>query len=341
MKLEQEDFFLPDLCEAQSILLLVLVAELLVFVLVLATSGLITFDWISLGLVSLIVQWIVLSSAAILCNLRPYLSRLSTGLATSIAYAFVLLVTLAFSIAAEWYLATDGWAGEQTADVARNILIAGVMTGIAFRYFYLQHQLRQQEKAELKSRVQALQSRIRPHFLFNSMNIIASLISIDPELAEEVVEDLSVLFRASLRDSTNLPVPLREELALCEKYVHIESLRLDDRLEVEWQIAVDPESIRIPLLTMQPLLENAIYHGVQPLTEGGLVVVKVYTEGNQVNIVIQNPVTTEDHSHVSGNRMALENIRRRLEAIYGEDSGVVTTQDPRSFTTHLYYPLSP
>ena len=103
------------------------------------------------------------------------------------------------------------------------------------------------------------------------MNIIASLISVDPDLAEQVVEHLSELFRASLSDMTNepVPVPLAQELALCQKYAHIESLRLDHRLQLEWQIDVDVNEVRIPMLTLQPLLENAIYHGIQPLPEGG------------------------------------------------------------------------
>jgi len=210
----EEDFFLPDLCQAQSILFLVVVAELLVLVVVLAPSHLVDFSWADLGLSSLFVQWVVLSSAATLCNIRPLLARMTPVYATITGYALILSLTLAYSIVAEWVLVPDSWGPEQTGGVGRNLLVATVMTGIAFRYFYLQHQLRQHEKAELNSRIQALQSRIRPHFLFNSMNIIASLIEVDPEAAEQVVEDLSLLFRASLNDSSNLPVPLTEELEL-------------------------------------------------------------------------------------------------------------------------------
>lgn len=337
----QEDFFLPNLCESQSILFLVLVAELLVFVVVMANSSFVDFSWIDLGLTSLFVQWIVLLSAAMLCNLRPYISGLATGEATAICYTLILLLTLVFSLTAEWLLliGDDSWGMLQSGHVARNLLIATIMTGIAFRYFFLQHQLRQQEKAELNSRIQALQSRIRPHFLFNSMNIIASLISIDPELAEEVVEDLSELFRASLSDISNQPVSLKEELDLCEKYVHIESLRLDDRLEVEWRIEVDTAKIHIPMLTLQPLLENAIYHGIQPLPEGGLVVVDIVEEGNALCLTITNPVAHGDSSYERGNKMALDNTRRRLEAVYGQKVSVTTHQENKVFTTKVIYPL--
>ena len=136
-------------------------------------------------------------------------------MATTAGYVLILSLTLIFSLIATWISNKElaRWGVVELGDIGRNLIVAAVMTGIAFRYFFLQHQLRRQEQAELNSRIQALQSRIRPHFLFNSMNIIASLISIDPETAEEVVEDLSMLFRASLNDSTDKPVLLSEELS--------------------------------------------------------------------------------------------------------------------------------
>lgn len=338
---KNEDFFLPDICQAQSILFLVLVTELLVFVLVLANSRLIDFSWMQLGLTSLFVQWIVLVSAALLCNIRPMLSDMSVPAATVTAYALILSLTLIFSLLAEWALSdnTFDWTLESLGGVGRNLIIAAVMAGIAFRYFFLQHQLRRQEQAELNSRIQALQSRIRPHFLFNSMNIIASLISVDPDTAEEVVEDLSVLFRASLNDSSDKPVPLREELLLCEKYVHIESLRLDDRLDVDWQVEVDLDDIRIPLLTLQPLLENAIYHGIQPIPEGGTVVVRIFAEDQKLYIHLTNPLPAGNYAHETGNRMAIDNIRHRLQAIYGDEAGLLAEQGETTFTTTVSYPL--
>ena len=340
-KEQEEDFFLPDLCEAQSILFLVLVTELLVFVLILAESRLVNFDWVALALTSLFVQWIVLTSAAVLCNFRPLLLKMSIAVATASGYAVILLLTVIFSLLAEWvrYDRLGEWNASGIGYLGRNLIIASIMTGIAFRYFFLQHQLRQQEKAELNSRIQALQSRIRPHFLFNSMNIIASLIGVDPDTAEEVVEDLSVLFRASLNDLSDRPVSLAEELDLCSKYVHIESLRLDDRLNVEWQVNVDANTVRIPLLTLQPLLENAIYHGIQPLQKGGTVSVNIDVKKDSLFIVIKNPVTTSEFSYTGGNRMAMDNIRRRLEAIYGPEAKLFSEARETTFQTTISYPL--
>jgi two-component system, LytTR family, sensor histidine kinase AlgZ len=338
----EEDFFLPDLCQAQSILFLVLIAELLVLVLVLASSSLLSFSWSKMGLTSLFVQWVVLTSATVLCNFRPLLMRMTVPYATLTGYGIILSLTLVFSILGEWItmLPEAPWDLEQTGNVSRNLIVAAVMTGIAFRYFFLQHQLRRQEQAELNSRIQALQSRIRPHFLFNSMNIIASLISVDPETAEEVVEDLSMLFRASLNQSSDQPVPLAEELALCQKYVHIESLRLDERLTVNWNINVDPQSVKIPLLTLQPLLENAIYHGIQPLPSGGIVEVNIDIKDNKLVASISNPLPNPTHVPLQGNRMALDNIRRRLEATYGAGAAIVSRKDGKTFNTTISYPLN-
>ncbi|MEZ7972563.1 MAG: histidine kinase [Pseudomonadales bacterium] len=336
----QQDFFLPDLCQAQSILFLVLVAELLVFVQILFSSSFFDFDWLALGLASLFIQWVVLASAALLCNIRPWLMGMSVPKATGVAYGLILLLVLVFSLGAEMILegmvtvTESGWGR-----IVRNLLIAMIMTGIAFRYFFLSHQLRSREQAELTSRIQSLQSRIRPHFLFNSMNIIASLISIDPALAEEVVEDLSSLFRASLNDSTSGPVTLAQELDLCEKYVHIESLRLDDRLTVQWDVNVDTDAVMIPLLTLQPLLENSIYHGIQPLLKGGTVTVSVEVAGPQVQIEITNPMPETPYDHERGNRMAIDNIRNRMTALFGQEALLTTGISKGLFTARLVYPV--
>ena len=336
----ETDFFLPDLCQAQSILFLVLASELLVFVQILFSSSFFDFDWLGLGLASLFIQWVVLVSAALLCNIRPWLMGMSVPKATGVAYGLILLLTLLFSLGAEMVLEGMGSVTESGwGRIVRNLLIAVIMTGMAFRYFFLSHQLRSREQAELASRIQSLQSRIRPHFLFNSMNIIASLISIDPDLAEEVVEDLASLFRASLNDSTSEPVTLAQELDLCEKYVHIESLRLDDRLTVQWDVNVDTAAIRIPLLTLQPLLENSIYHGIQPLPKGGTITVSVELAGPQVQIEITNPMSDTPYEHKQGNRMALDNIRNRMTALYGPEALLTTDVSEGFFTARLIYPV--
>jgi two-component system sensor histidine kinase AlgZ len=171
------------------------------------------------------------------------------------------------------------------------------------------------------------------------MNIIASLIGSDPETAESVVEDLSELFRASLNEAGN-QVLLTEELDLCERYVRIEALRLGARLDVQWDRPPIPAGVRIPLLTLQPLLENAIYHGIQPLPEGGCIHVTISFADELVQIRIDNPLPTPDVRRESqGNRMALDNIASRLQVLYGQKATLVTREEDGRFVTLLRYPM--
>ena len=229
-------------------------------------------------------------------------------------------------------------------DIGRNVIIAGITAGLVLRYSYLQEELNAKLRSELTHRLQALQSRIRPHFLFNSMNIIASLIETDPKTAESVVEDLSELFRASL-DKIGNQVPFQQEVALCKRYMRIEKLRLGRRLEVEWDVDQVSEQINIPLLTIQPLLENAIYHGIQPLPEGGKIVVRAWQESGFLQFSVENPVPTTAAIKASiishkGNKMALENTRHRLIALYGNKASLDIEEQDNQYKVKVRYPLS-
>jgi two-component system sensor histidine kinase AlgZ len=284
---------------------------------------------------SLFVQWIALLSAALLCALRQQLSRFSPVTGAIAAFIVVMLVTLVLGLTAESIVNR----GPDTAlRIFGQLTIAGIITGLVLRYFYVQQRLRMQEQSELESRIQALQSRIRPHFLFNSMNIIASLIASDPETAETVVEDLSELFRASLNDAGN-QVPIEEELDLCERYIRIEALRLGDRLRLDWQVEKSDVPVRIPLLTLQPLLENAIYHGIQPLPEGGTIELAVHYTDDHVNVLIANPIPAPAMQRESeGNQMALQNIRSRLAVLYDNKASLEAGVDGDKFVTRLQFP---
>ena len=172
------------------------------------------------------------------------------------------------------------------------------------------------------------------------MNIIASLIAVDPETAEAVVEDLSELFRASLNEAGNR-VDLEDELDLCQRYIRIESLRLGERLQMQWQLEEPDERVQIPLLTLQPLLENAIYHGIQPLPEGGTIALAVRYTDEDVHIRIENPLPDPVQIRESqGNKMALQNIRSRLNVLYGNRASLQTHNDGQQFVTELRFPKS-
>ncbi len=330
-------FVVPDLCNAAAISLLVLFGELLVLVLLFA-GGPVT--WVRFALMSLFVQWVAITSAGLLCWSRRWLASFGLAQGSVLAFLLVMCVTLVVGLSADAVISPAIDGGVAWSTIFGQMVISGIIATLALRYFYVQHQLRVQEQSELQSRIQALQSRIRPHFLFNSMNIIASLIATDPDTAESVVEDLSELFRASLNDAGN-QVQLQEELDLCERYVRIEALRLGDRLRLEWDIEEPAQPVKIPLLTLQPLLENAIYHGVQPLPEGGTISVRLWFSEDNVHVEITNPLPDNDtRDHNEGNKMALNNIRSRLTALYGARADLSTTIRNGKYVTSLKYPIT-
>lgn len=334
----RNDSLLPDLCHGQELLSVIVIAQLLAVLVVIADGGIAHFDWVQLGMVSMLALGIALLSALLLCKTRHLLARMGFVTAAGMSFAAILLAVLLCTVFAQWLLQVWGWGdgfnGWQLLEVS---LLAAIPAGILLRYLYLQQQLRIQQKAELESRIQALQSRIRPHFLFNSMNMIASLIGSDPDKAERVVEDLSDLFRYALTESQTL-VPLRDELSLCRRYLALESLRLGDRLKVEWEIGDYGDDVRIPCLALQPMLENAIYHGIQLLPDGGKVSVSVTRKGGRMNIEVKNPTTPIMQRH-KGNRLAIQNTRRRLEAYFGQTVEVSSEQLDSCYITSINYPV--
>lgn len=318
----------------QSVFTLIIAGELLALALVVAKHGLSPFNWEALGSVSFLVQWVVLLSAGLLCPLRPFLARHSLLLAGCITYSLILFVTLVVSVVGQWMVQATGFDGWQ---VASNLLLSAIFSGIVLRYFYIQQQLLRQEEAELHARIQALQSRIRPHFLFNSMNSIVSLIGSDPEMAERVVVDLSDLFRASLAEPGK--VPLKRELMLCKQYMSIEQLRLGARLKLDWQVDANVEECLMPSLLLQPILENAIYHGIQPRADGGTVLLSAQLKNKQLEVVVQNPLPRQGEvSSKPGNRVALDNIRNRLSAYYGDKASFSSEEQELAFVTTIRYP---
>ncbi len=327
----------PDLCNVTALTLVVLFAELLVVVLWVAGGD---SSWLRFALLSLFVQWVAVTSAVTICVLRRWLAQRSMVVGAALTFFLVLLVTLVEGLIADRILVQFAPVSIEWDRLASMLVISAIISGLALRYFHVQQRLRAKEQSELQARLQALQSRIRPHFLFNSMNIIASLIAVDPDTAESVVEDLSELFRASLNEAGN-QVPMQVELDLCQRYVRIESLRLGNRLHFDWQIETLPAGVQIPLLTLQPLLENAIYHGVQPRAEGGTVTVRIWSEADHMQILITNPLPQASaRSGSAGNRMALENIRSRLQVLYGDDASLVAEAVGETFRTQLRLPTT-
>src|SRR5207253_1347342 len=191
----------------------------------------------------------------------------------------------------------------------RNVWIGLVVTGLALRYFYVAHEWRRSVELRAAARVHALQARIRPHFLFNSMNTIAALTRSNPARAEAAVQDLADLFRATLSDKRDT-ITLAEELEVARTYQRMEQLRLGGRLNIDWKTDPLPAQALVPSLVIQPLLENAIYHGIEPRAEGGTVTISGEVSGGLVTIVVRNPLDPVSGER-EGNRLALANIRER------------------------------
>jgi two-component system, LytTR family, sensor histidine kinase AlgZ len=338
-------FYIPDFCATRMVFAVVLIAEIVAVTLALARPNAAFLT--ELARISMFLQWVGLTNAALLCYSRRWLARLSVPRSSTAVFVLIVVNTVVISELALWLGTAFGAVGlaerptEHWPFLLRNGGIALIVAALLLRYFFVTHQWQKHVRAEALSRIQALQARIRPHFLFNSMNTIAALTRTDPKRAEEAVEDLADLFRATLRDSHS-PLRLKEELELTRIYQRIEALRLGSRLDVRWDVGSLPMRGFVPGLTVQPLLENAIYHGIEPLPRGGTVTVSGRVVDGQVEIVVSNPVAEAGASGEprAGNRLALDNIRQRLDLAYGGRGSLEVEQEPGLYRVTLRFPYA-
>ncbi|HEX9179111.1 MAG TPA: histidine kinase [Burkholderiales bacterium] len=224
--------------------------------------------------------------------------------------------------------------GMQEPDRLRFLVVSLAAAALLLGYFDLRG--RALSPALTEARLQALQARIRPHFLFNSINAVLSIIRSDPRRAEVALEDMAELFRSVMSDSRQLS-SLRREVDLCRQYLQLESLRLGDRLAVEWHLENMPEDALVPPLVLQPLVENAVYHGIEPVAEPGVVSINVYKAGSEVHMVLKNPFTGAADRH-AGNRMALANIRERLALHFDAEASLDTRVMGQAYQVHITLP---
>lgn len=341
---QQAHSFLPDFCNIRMLFIVLLLGELLAIVLTLTHATPMQDRITDLALYSFFIQWIGLACTATLCLCRNYLNRLSDLWAVSLSYGLTLLISLLTTELAWWIfyarpVLTDRVVGHDTF-FFECMGISAIVSALSLRYFYIQHQWYKNIESETEARVQALQSRIRPHFLFNCMNTIASLTRKDPELAEEATEDLADLFRISLQDIKRLST-VAEEISLCKRYLRIESHRFGDRLRTVWETDELPDLAPLPSLILQPIIENAIYHGIEPLSEGGVIHIRGLSSANELSITIDNPLPTEGSAnHHQGNQMAQDNIRQRLFAHYGNKGQLLVQIDNHRYLTKIILPYS-
>jgi two-component system sensor histidine kinase AlgZ len=281
-----------------------------------------------------VLEPVAIGSLVALCVAR----RLTSGRSQRLQWAVGLLVpvtivVVAGLIAAPFLVpelggvALAGW-------LALRCVATAVVAAAFFEFFRLRSLSFAPSLAD--ARLQALQARIRPHFLFNSLNTVLGLMRSDPRRAEYTLENLADLFRVFMRDTREL-VPLDEEAVTCQQYIAIEELRLGERLRVEWHLEQMPGDALLPSLLLQPLLENAVHHGIEPSTEPGLVSVTIARAGERVRVEIFNPIT--DLAPVrSGNQMALSNVRERLMLLYDMEAELKTGAVDGRFRVLLEFP---
>ena len=271
---------------------------------------------------------IVILIMLLLYATQPALTKLNYTVACTVITASTLLITtFVINIAGNLFILDSATSN------LRACLLTLIVTLVVLYYFNLQH--RAYSPAVAEARLQALQARIRPHFLFNSINAVLSLIRSEPKRAETALEDMADLFRVLMADNRDL-VPLAQEIALCRQYLALEKLRLEDRLNINWQIDNMPSDALVPPLLLQPLLENAVYHGIEPLPDGGEIVVQIKSQSKEVHIVISNPCPTQ--SNHSGNKMALNNIRERLLLHFDLEATLTTNTKNKQHCVHIVIP---
>ena len=279
--------------------------------------------------ISAIAQPMLLVSLLLLYTIYPLLKQLRYWHGIVAIFSVVLVTT--FSL--HWLLA-QALIFNNLISANRTLFYAFVITAITLYYFNLQQ--RAYSPAIDEARLQALQARIRPHFLFNCINAVLSLIRSQPKRAETALEDMADLFRVLMADNRDL-VPLAQEIALCRQYLALEKLRLEERLIIEWQIDDMPPDALIPPLLLQPLIENAVYHGIEPLPAGGKITIQIYTKRNEVHLVLSNPYSIKNTRHI-GNQMALKNIKERLTLHFDLEASLKSSQSNDEYQVHITLP---
>jgi len=331
-----------DFCSARSALLVVASMVLLAAIILLAPGKDFMGDLESLGIQAMFLQWLGLTCLAVLCLLNRWLINLSPVMSTVTIFIVIQLITLMVSEFAYRLTLMQPMLRELQPEqhglfLAKNTIISMIISSVVLWVMHLLQQLRIHIEAESQARIRALQARIRPHLLFNSMNTIAALTQIDADAAEQAILDLSEIYRVSLKSGSSIST-LQKEMDLTRHYLAVEKLRLGKRLQILWDIDDATLNVSIPALTIQPLVENAVYHGIEPRSDGGWISIAAVLD-KEVKITITNPLPTRDDDTLRrGNQMAIANISERLGILYGDRADLQSSQDTESYYVLLTLP---
>ncbi len=282
---------------------------------------------------SALLQPALLTGLLLLYGFNPVLAKLQYWQAVLAVLALMAVATVSI----------DMLGGDLFADAGdsagfrylRHALLGIAFPAILLSYFHLRALALSPARQE--ARLQALQARIRPHFLFNTINAVLSIVRADPKRAETALEDMADLFRVAMTEQHEL-VALSKEVEFARQYLAIEELRLGERLKVHWDTQDMPSDALIPPLILQPLLENAVYHGIEPLTEGGAIEVKLFRDDGRLHLEVSNPAQGRLPPRVAGNKMALSNIRERLALLFDVEAQYRVERDENHYQVHILFP---
>lgn len=333
----------PEFCNPRALVAVSIAAQGVAMILMLAPGNFAELSWNEVGLKSLFTQLIALWSAALLCGTARLLDRCAVPLGALLAWLMVLGVAALATVIGYWLdrtlnLGALGAGSQPVPLLAGNLSVVALVTAMALRYFYVQSRWRNDLESRAQAQVQALQARIRPHFLFNSLNTIASLVESRPGEAERAIEDLADLFRATLRNAQQ-EIALADELELCRRYLSIEKLRLGERLEIAWQIVDLPMHQPVPPLLVQPLIENAVHHGIARMSKRGTLTVSGGRSGSRWWIEIRNPLPARQSPRPGGAGIAVSNIRRRINHRFGSSAKLENRTEESHYIVRLELPL--
>ncbi|MFT3756865.1 MAG: histidine kinase [Pseudoxanthomonas sp.] len=346
MPTTQPQPWLPDLCRTPRIGVMLGLAELTVVLLALVPEAGRSMTPMRFLIASAYALWLAMAVTALLCVSRRWISRLPVRLGGVVA---LLLAAAVVVLAASVVYALYAVAGPMPFGVGfwrftlGSAAVAVLIVALALRYFYVSDRWAAQLNANARAEADALQARIRPHFLFNSMNLIASLVRREPLVAEQAVLDLSDLFRAALGAGEGGST-LQQEVELARRYLAIESLRLgEERLHIDWQLHEPlPWSLPMPRLVLQPLVENAVLHGISRLPEGGTVTIDLQADGRELRIHIDNPAPATQPqvaSLQSGAGHAQRSIAWRLSYAFGPRARIESAQQAGHYHCDIRLPL--
>lgn len=327
---------LPYLCHGRFLLRLLVLAQAVAVVLAFS-PGIADDPWYRLGVISIFVHWVALLTTFVFCFVRQLLNQLSSGKILLSCCVIFLLITL---IVSYFVHSVIGWLGlanqTLTLFLLGNVIVAVVIAAIAMQFFIMHSERSIQLQAQSKAEFNALQARIQPHFLFNSLNTSAELIHIDPVAAEQALLDLSALFRAALHAGEN--VLLADELTLAKQYLSLEQWRLGNRMTVEWSQPENITELYVPALIVQPLLENAVRHGVENCVQPSTLHINVIQTNQSIAIIIVNPF--QHHNDRPRNGIAIDNIRQRLQLHFGNNAQLTSSCNNGLFRVKLVIPLN-